>query len=88
MILDISQTMIKYEKIKEKNVKKIFKKFNKICFLSWKSNFSRRYIPIGSSFAYPIGAFHLLTHLSLMKKLPKKLSSEQVLCGLTAVIKK
>lgn len=44
--------------------------------------------PIGRSIAYRCGAFQLLAHIALQKKLPPSLPPAQVRSALTAVIKK
>ena len=82
MILDISQIMIKYEKIKEKNAKKYLK-----ISIRYPSFFERLislegiFPTIGCSLAYPIGAFHLLTYLSLMKNFLKFIICSSSLCS-------
>lgn len=46
------------------------------------------YPVIGRSIVYRFGAFHALSHASLLHILPAKVSPEQVRCALTAVITK
>ncbi len=43
---------------------------------------------IGRSLAYRFGAFHLLSDISLRKKLPEEVTPEQVRCALTAVMRR
>jgi hypothetical protein len=43
---------------------------------------------IGRSLAYRFGAFHLLSDMSLRKKLPEGVAPEQVRCALTAVMRR
>jgi len=43
--------------------------------------------PLGRSLAYRFGAFHLLSQLALLRKLPDSLPAPQVRCALTAVIR-
>jgi hypothetical protein len=42
--------------------------------------------PVGRSLAYRTGAFHLLAEMARRRELPEGVSSEQVRCGLTAVM--
>lgn len=44
--------------------------------------------PVGRSITYRFGAFHLLSQIALLRKLPESLQPAQVRCALTAVIKK
>ncbi len=46
------------------------------------------YPVMGRSMAYRFGAFHLLSHVSLMEKLPLHIEPSQVRCALTAVMKR
>ncbi len=46
------------------------------------------YPVMGRSMAYRFGAFHLLSHVSLMEKLPLHIEPAQVRCALTAVLKR
>ena len=84
MIIDISQIMLK-NKILEKYLNRS-KRY--ACILERLISPEGTYPPIGRSLAYRMGAFHLLSQISLMKKLPKNISPAQVRCALTAVIKK
>jgi len=45
------------------------------------------YPPIGRSLTYRVGAFQVLSQVSLMQKLPQYISAAQVRCALTAVMK-
>ena len=88
MILDISQIMLK-KKMKNINFEKYLNRSKRYaCILERLISPEGTYPPIGRSLAYRMGAFHLLSQISLMKKLPKNISPAQVRCALTAVIKK
>lgn len=43
---------------------------------------------LGRSLTYRMGAFHLLSQMAYLEKLPEELSANQVRCALTAVIRK
>ena len=43
---------------------------------------------LGRSITYRFGAFHALSHVALMKLLPRKIKPAQVRCALTAVIRR
>lgn len=43
--------------------------------------------PIGRLLTYRLGVFHLLAQIAYLRKLPNELSSAQVRCGLTTVMK-
>ena len=89
MILDISQILLKYKKLKKKEFEKYLKRSMRYAsILERLISPEGTYPPIGRSLSYRMGAFHLLSQLSLMKKLPKNISPAQVRCALTAVIKK
>ena len=83
MILDISKIMLK-KKMKNINFEKYLNRS-----MRYESILERlispegTYPPIGRSLAYRMGAFHLLSQISLMKKLPKNISPAQVRCALT-----
>lgn len=44
------------------------------------------YPAVGRSITYRVGAFHALSHVALLHKLPNTITPAQVRCGLTAVI--
>lgn len=44
------------------------------------------YPAVGRSITYRVGAFHALSHIALLHKLPDTITPAQVRCGLTAVI--
>lgn len=89
MMIDISQVLVKHKKMNEKRAETYMKRSTRYAavlerFISPEGT----YPPIGRSLAYRMGAFQVLSQMSLLKKLPDEVKPAQVRCALTAVMKK
>lgn len=89
MIIDISRVLVKHKKMNEQRAETYMKRSVRYAavlerFISPEGT----YPPIGRSLAYRMGAFQVLSQMSLLQKLPNEVKPAQVRCALTAVMKK
>ncbi len=89
MMVDISRVLVKHKKMNKQRADIYMKRSVRYAavlerFISPEGT----YPPIGRSLAYRMGAFQVLSQMSLLKRLPGEVKPAQIRCALTAVMKK
>jgi hypothetical protein len=87
MLYDVLQVLVEKKMAKQEELDKVFQRMERYGELQERMISPEGYYPpTGRSITYRVGAFQVLSKLSLLKKLPASITPAQVRCALTKVM--